>query len=260
MVKRSPFAKPSAQIIHGPFGAPLIEARNLSYESRGTMLLHGLAFTIRRGRRTVILGPNGSGKSILLRLMHGLLKPSYGEVLFDGQPRTTQTTIPQAMVFQKPVLLRRSVARNLKFAARLTASARQEQEALVERALHDARLTHLAARPARSLSGGEQQRLAIARALLSRPELLFLDEPTSNLDPASVNAVERQILAASETGISVVMVTHDLGQARRLGEDVLFLQGGELVESGPADQVLHTPQTAAVQAWIDGELFLGGPR
>jgi tungstate transport system ATP-binding protein len=160
------------------------------------------------------------------------------------------------MVFQRPVMLRRSVLANLRFALRIKGLSGAERSARETEALDLARLSDLAHRPARVLSGGEQQRLAIARAMACRPELLLLDEPTANLDPASTKAIEDLIIAASDAGITVVMVTHDAGQARRLGQDALFVHAGKVAEAAPAETLLSAPYSAPARAWCAGRLFL----
>lgn len=233
----------------------LLACRGLSFEAGGKRLIDDLTVAIRPGRRSLIMGPNGAGKSVLLRLMHGLIAPTGGEVLFQGRPLDRAARHAQAMVFQRPVMLRRSVLANLKFALTvrgITGVARARQAA---EALDMARLGDMARRPARVLSGGEQQRLALARALVCQPRLLFLDEPTSSLDPASTHAIEDLINAAHARGVSIVMVTHDLGQARRMGDDVIFLQNGTLAEAGPLQDVLAAPKAAATRAWLEGRLY-----
>ncbi|WP_305987781.1 phosphate ABC transporter ATP-binding protein [Roseibium sp. MMSF_3544] len=238
-------------------GEPILEARNLGFEAGGQRLLHGVDVSVRRGARTLIMGPNGAGKSLLLRLMHGLIKPKEGEVLWQGSPLTKKTMRAQAMVFQRPVLLRRSVLANLKFALSVRGLQGRPRAEKIDQALASAGLSHLAHRPARVLSGGEQQRLAVVRALACEPDLLFLDEPTANLDPASTAAIEKLVLEANAQGITIVLVTHDAGQAKRLGEDVIFLQDGRIAETGPVDQVLNRPRSEPARAWRDGRLYLG---
>lgn len=247
-----------------PFGqrhpdepAPQLEARNLSFSAGGLQLLDKVDLKIRPGSRTLIVGPNGAGKSLLLRLLHGLLKPSEGEVRWQGNALDANGKRAQAMVFQRPVLLRRSVFANLKFALSVRGTRGTARQQKIERALASAGLGHLANRPARVLSGGEQQRLAVVRALACDPELLFLDEPTANLDPASTAAIEDLILEANGRGVTIVLVTHDQGQARRLGEELVFLQDGQVAEAGPARQVLDTPQSEPARAWHEGRIYLG---
>lgn len=234
----------------------LIELRGARLELRGTRLLDGVDATIRSGRRTVILGANGAGKSLLLRVMHGLVRPSGGEVLWHGRPLDKAARRAQAMVFQRPVMLRRSVLANLRFALAVRGIGRAERRERARAALADAGLEALADRPARVLSGGEQQRLAIARALAAEPEILFLDEPTASLDPAATDAVETLIAEANARGIAIVLVTHDRGQARRVGQDALFMHAGRVVEGGDVARLLETPRSAPARAWTEGRLHL----
>ncbi|WP_084650331.1 ATP-binding cassette domain-containing protein [Stappia stellulata] len=237
--------------------APLLmQARKLSFCPNGKPLVDTVDLDIREGRRLVVMGANGAGKSLLLRLLHGLLPPSGGEVVWQGKPLDRAAMREQAMVFQRPVMLRRSVIANLQFALAVRGIGGTERRRRVEEALEQARLGDLARHPARVLSGGEQQRLALARALACTPRLLFLDEPTASLDPASTLAIENLIATAHARGITIVMITHDKGQARRLGDDIAFLHGGRLVETGPAARVLETPNSGAARAWLEGRLYL----
>lgn len=237
--------------------APLLQVRELGFSAGGERLLDKVDVDIRRGARTLIMGPNGAGKSLLLRLMHGLLQPEEGAILWQGGRLDADACRAQAMVFQRPVLLRRSVLANLKFALSVRGLRGRERAERMRSALADAGLDHLARRPARVLSGGEQQRLSLVRALAMEPELLFLDEPTANLDPASTAAIEQLVLEANARGVTVVLVTHDAGQARRLGQDLVFLQDGSVVETGPVETVLNSPQSEPVRAWRGGRIYLG---
>ena len=241
----------------GSLAPTLIETRGLRFSMRGQRLIDGVDLQIGQGRRTVVMGANGAGKSLLLRLLHGLLRPDAGEVLWNGRPLDRAGREAQAMVFQRPVMLRRSVLGNLRFALAVRGVRGAERRAREAEALRRARLTNLARRPARVLSGGEQQRLAIARALACDPEVLFLDEPTSSLDPASTQAVEDLIAGAHATGVTIVLVTHDPGQARRIGDDVVFMHDGRVSEAGPAARVLDAPRSEAARAWLEGRLFIG---
>lgn len=236
---------------------PLLEARSLRFVTGGQTLIHGIDLSIEAGKRTLIMGANGSGKSLLLRLLHGLITPSAGEILWRGHAPGRAARRTQAMVFQRPVMLRRSVLANLNFALKVHGISGRAGTARVHEALEMARLTDLANHPARVLSGGEQQRLAVARALVCEPELLFLDEPTSSLDPASTQMIEDLVNAAHARGVTVVMVTHDLGQARRMGDEVIFLHAGCVSECGPIDQVLDAPRSEAARAWTQGRLYTG---
>lgn len=244
------------QAAHAAEGGPALAAKGLVFEAGGQRLIDGIDIALRPGGRTVILGANGAGKSLLLRLLHGLAAPTAGQVFWDGRPLDRAARRAQAMVFQRPVMLRRSVLANLRFALTACGVRGAERTERAEEALALARLEDLAQRPARVLSGGEQQRLAIARALACRPKVLFLDEPTASLDPASTHAVEALIRKADERGVTVALVTHDAGQARRLGDDVVFLHAGRVAEEGPARLVLQQPRSDAARAWLDGRLHL----
>jgi len=224
----------------------------LVFEAGGRRLLHGLSFDLAAGRRSVILGPNGAGKSLLLRLCHGLLTPTAGSVRWRCPDR--QARAAQAMVFQRPVMLRRSAAGNVSYALARRGVPRRNRPELVERALAETGIGHLAEMPARVLSAGEQQLLALARARVLEPEVLFLDEPTASLDPAATRAVEETIRAIAEAGTKIVLTTHDLAQARRMAEEVLFLDDGRLLEHGPAHAFFARPATHEARAYLRGEL------
>lgn len=234
----------------------ILEARGLSFAVGGKRLVDAVDIEISAGRRTVIMGPNGAGKSLLLRLLHGLISPTSGQVLWQGKPLDTRARQEQAMVFQRPVMLRRSVLSNIRFALGVRGLSRKTRDAREAEALRRAGLAEAANRPARVLSGGEQQRLAVARALSCGPSVLFLDEPTASLDPAATSAVETLVRQASDDGVTVIMVTHDAGQARRLGEDLVFMHAGRVAETGPLDACLEAPRSAALKAWLAGEIYL----
>jgi tungstate transport system ATP-binding protein len=231
-------------------------AQALTFEAGGQTLLDGLDLALDRTETTVIMGPNGAGKSLLLRLLHGLLTPTAGEVRWNGRAPDRAVRRRQAMVFQKPVLLRRSVLANLTYALSVHGVVRGEQRVRAQEALAEAGLERLARRPARVLSGGEQQRLALARAWATRPEVLFLDEPTANLDPAGAHAVECMVTAIKDRGTKIVLTTHDLGQARRLADEVVFLHRGRLVERSPAQTFFDQPQSEQARAFLSGDLVL----
>jgi tungstate transport system ATP-binding protein len=211
-------------------------------------IIQPLSLELEAGPSTIILGANGAGKSVLMRLMHGLLAPTQGRISWNADtPRPRQ-----AMVFQRPVMLRRSALANVAYALKI---ARVENTArLALDALKEVGLAHLAHRPARVLSGGEQQRLALARAWALHPEVLFLDEPTASLDPSATREVEAIIRAFDASGTKIVMATHNLGQARRLGDEVLFLHHGRLVERSAVDRFFRQPASAEAAAFIKGEL------
>ncbi len=231
-----------------------IEARDLRMARNGKALLDVARLSLDGAGPTLILGPNGAGKSLLLRCLHGLIQPDHGVVLQDGARQNTDHRAKQAMVFQKPVLLRRSVAANLDFVLKRAGMSRVERQSKIAGLLAEGGLEGKATQSARSLSGGEAQRLAILRALASSPETLFLDEPTSALDPSATQAIERMILRASDRGVRIVMVTHDVGQARRLAADIVMMHGGRVVEHGVAAQVLDQPESSATKRFLAGGL------
>ncbi len=231
-----------------------LAVEGLGYRAGGRALVAGLDFRLEAGGLTVILGPNGAGKTLTLRMCHGLLAPTEGRVRWLGS--AARPAFRQAMVFQRPVMLRRSARGNLAHALACRGVARAGRGARVEAALARTELSHLAHMPARVLSGGEQQRLALARAWALEPEVLFLDEPTANLDPASSRAVEEVIAAIHRAGTKVVMTTHDLGQARRLADEVLFLCEGRLLERAPAVSFFESPATPEARAFLAGELVI----
>ena len=213
-----------------------------------------MTLTLERGSRTILLGPNGAGKSLTLRLCHGLIAPSRGSITWHGG-KNNAVRLAQAMVFQRPVMLRRSVYANIDYALSLRKLPRGERKDLVDEALLRAGLKDYARRPARVLSAGEQQRLALARAWALRPQVLFLDEPTANLDPASTRAVEEMITGIDSTGTKIIMTTHDLGQARRLAEEILFLHAGKLLEQVSAKSFFQNPASIEANAYLNGELL-----
>ena len=232
---------------------PALAVRGLSYEAAGVRLLRGVDLTLSAGGVTVILGPNGAGKSLLLRLIHGLIEPAAGTILWDGAPLSAELRRRQAMVFQKPVLLRRSVASNVDFAL---ASRGARDPARRDALLRRVGLSGRGRDPARRLSGGEQQRLALARALATGPEVLLLDEPTASLDPASTLTIEEVVARHAASGAKVVFVTHDIAQARRLADDVVFLQAGRVAEHAPAACFFAGPASAAARDHLAGRLPL----
>jgi tungstate transport system ATP-binding protein len=225
--------------------------RDVSFTAGGVAILERVSLTFDAGARTVILGPNGAGKSVLLRLCHGLLRPTAGTIAWQGA-RGRQR--PDAMVFQRPVMLRRSVLGNVEYGLKLAGAGKSERRAVAMQRLEAVGLARLAARPARRLSGGEQQRVALARAWALDPALLFLDEPTASLDPAATRLVEAIVAAMQQAGTKIVMTTHDLGQARRIADEIVFLHRGRIVEHAPAAEFFAAPKSPEAAAFIRGEL------
>jgi len=231
-----------------------LKTQDLCFAVNGKRIIDHINLSIIDHGITVILGPNGAGKSVLLRLLHGLFKPDKGEVRWGGRLVDEGVRKRQALVFQRPVMMRRSVADNIRFV--LSVRGFKDQRQRLGKALELAGLEHQANQPAPKLSGGEQQRLAIARALALEPEILILDEPSANLDPAASLAIEQLIEAARDDGKKVILVTHDLGQARRLGDEIIFMHLGRIIEHSPCDIFFKTPQTEQSRAYVAGGLLL----
>jgi len=223
----------------------------VSFAVNGHTIIDRISVVFDAGLRTIIVGPNGAGKSVFMRLCHGLLKPTGGIVRWNVE---TGARGRQAMVLQRPVMLRRSALANIEYALKLQGVSGPERRERALEALEVVGLRDLAARSARVMSGGEQQRVALARAWALRPEVLFLDEPTASLDPTASAEVERIVQTIHAAGTKIVMSTHNLGQARRLGDEVLFIYGGRLVERAPVDQFFKQPATAEAAAFLKGEL------
>ena len=231
-----------------------ITIEDVSIRSGGVTILESISLVLAPGAPTVLIGPNGSGKSSLIRLAMGLLSPTSGRIVWGGRVATESDR--RAIVFQRPVMLRRSVAGNIAFALRGRAAGRRDRAKRVAALLDLVGLSALGARPARRLSGGEQQRLALARALAREPEILFLDEPTANLDPAATKAVEDIVAQVAAAGVKIVLATHDLGEARRLAGDIVFMVRGRIHEHASAKSFFAGPGTREAQAFINGDLVI----
>jgi tungstate transport system ATP-binding protein len=228
-----------------------IEARGLTVRLGGHAALNGVDLALDGQGPVAVLGANGAGKSVLLRTLHGLIAPTSGEVLWSGS-----ATRPgdQAMVFQRPVLLRRGTLANVEYALAVNGVAGSERRSRALEALARVGLAHLATRPARILSGGEQQRLALARAWALRPRVMFLDEPTASLDPAAAAEVERIIAEIKAAGTALVFATHHLGFARRIASEVVFLSEGRVAEKGRVENFFASPRSLEAAAYLRGEL------
>jgi tungstate transport system ATP-binding protein len=228
-----------------------IKCETVSFATGATRILHGVEMRLAPGRPTVLMGPNGCGKTTLLKLAMGLVTPTSGSITFGGGAAPAGS---RAIVFQKPVMLRRTAAANVAYALRT--AGKSASEAKVRHLLDLAHIASLADRPARRLSGGEQQRLALARALACEPQVLLLDEPTSSLDPSSTKLVEDIIAQVSASGIKVVMATHDIGQARRLAGDVVFLVKGWMIEHTASDRFFTDPVSEEARRFLAGNLVI----
>ncbi len=223
----------------------------VTFAVSGKTIIDRVSMEITEGPRTVILGPNGAGKSVLMRLCHGLFAPTSGSITWRGAANGRKR---QAMVFQRPIMLRRSALANVVYGLKLAGIAPGERDLRARDVIDAVGLAGVSERPARVLSGGEQQKLALARAWALGPEVLFLDEPTANLDPGATREVETIIGQIRASGTKIVMTTHSLGQARRLGDEILFLSQGRLVERAEADRFFRQPASAEAAAFLREEL------
>ena len=221
---------------------------------RDLVILDRVNLMLAPGAPAVLIGPNGSGKTTLLRLAMGLIAPTSGRVTWAG--RDDLPPERRAIVFQRPAMLRRSTAGNVRYALAAANVARSDRARRTADLLSLVGLAGFERRPARRLSGGEQQRLALARALARDPDVLFLDEPSASLDPAATKAIEDIVHQIVARGVKVVMSTHDLAQARRVGGEVALMHRGRLVESAPAAEFFNSPRTQEARRFVAGELLV----
>lgn len=241
-----PFAPPSN------LGAKtLISADDIHVSFRGKKVLNGLSFGVPSSGITALLGPNGGGKSLTLRLLAGLLDEFEGELTMGAQLQQRRM-----IVFQSPVLLRRSVKANLSHALKVYGTPRNERPDRLAALLDAAGLGQKAETPARALSGGEKQLLAMVRAIAAEPNLLLLDEPTASLDPHSVAAIETLTREVADRGAKIILVSHDWAQAQRLADDVLFLHNGRITEHSSAHKFFAKPTSPEAQQYLEGRLLL----
>lgn len=254
LVDAKTFTEPEVIANRMPITLPL-RVRDLVFEINGVRVLDGVNLDIPAAGCTAVLGYNGAGKSVLMRLLHGLLVPTSGEIQWSGSFDAEQIAQRQSMVFQTPVLLRRSVEANIRYALTKRGFKGDERGSQIEDALEQTNLLNLRHRHARVLSGGERQRVAIARALAVKPEVVFLDEPTASLDPAATIAIESILHRASSNGCKLIAVTQSVGQALRLANDIVFMHHGKVVEHTPRDEFLETPRSDVARAFVDGKLY-----
>ena len=232
-----------------------LRAEGLVFETGGKRLVDGIDLVVGRGERLALVGPNGAGKTLTLRLLHGLVAPTEGRVEWAAGGGSTAGRKRHAMVFQKPVMLRRSALANVKHTLVAAGYPGPEIADRAMAALSRFGLDSVAARQARVLSGGEQQRLAIARAAGLEPDVLFLDEPTAALDPGATRQIEAMFDELHGAGVTLIFSTHDLGQARRLATRAAVFSKGRIIEMGPVPDILESPQSAEARAFLNGELL-----
>ena len=227
-----------------------LEIKNLNYSIGSKEILYNLNIKIISDKITVIMGPNGAGKSIFLKILNGIIRPTSGKILWNEKVDKSLVLNGQALVFQKPILLRRSVEANLDFFDKLTNLNNYDKNQLLK--IVD--LLDQKNQPARLLSLGEQQRLSLIRALLLRPRLIMLDEPTANLDPASTKIIEDIIISLKEFGIKIIFVTHNILQAKRLADEVIFFDKGKLIEHSNSKEFFLNSKSMKVNNYLNGIL------
>jgi tungstate transport system ATP-binding protein len=231
-----------------------IAFEDVSFAANGVTVLDRVNLVLTAGSPTVLIGPNGSGKTTLLRMAMGLLAPSSGRISWAG--RELHPPSRRSFMFQRPTMLRRTAAGNIRYALKAASIPSDRLEGRIDELLRMVGLMGLGGRPARRLSGGEQQHLALARALARDPTVLFLDEPTASLDPTATKAFEDVVQSIVAQGIKVVMSTHDLGEARRLAGEIVLLHKGRVIESAAAAAFFNSPQSAEARKFLLGDLLV----
>ncbi|MGJ8547150.1 MAG: ATP-binding cassette domain-containing protein [Sulfitobacter sp.] len=234
--------------------AELFPMRAVGVESRwrGQRLCGPIDLELGAEGTTVVIGPNGAGKTTLLRLLHGTARLSGGRI--DWACSTEEARHHQGFVFQRPVMLRRSVLENLTYPLQLRGQSKAQARGAAQAWAERVGLAGLLERPALVLSGGEQQKLALARALITNPKLLFLDEPCASLDGRATREIEEILSSAKAAGTRMILSTHDMGQARRLADEVVFLLGGRLHERAPAGEFFNSAKTPQARAFLRGDI------
>ena len=221
-----------------------------SYDDR--QVLDAKEGRVRNGSRTAIVGPNGAGKSTLLKIIAGLESPDEGTVLYNGNNQFPQMDV--TLVFQKPYLISSTVEKNIAYPMKLRGFSPEQIENRITELTEELNLSGFRKQKSWKLSGGETQKVALARALSFRPKLLLLDEPTANIDPYTTSEIERMLLSITDT--TIIMVTHNLAQAKRVCNDIIMLHEGQIVETGRAAEVLTAPKSEKARRFIEGELLI----
>jgi len=229
-----------------------MQAEGLTVRKGGRKILQGVSVTLAAQGLTIVMGPNGAGKSTLLKTLHGMERLITGQITWSQPNAAAQDR--QAFVFQNPTLMRRTVLDNVAYPLTLKGMSKAKARDIAAGWLDKVHLTKALNQRASDLSGGERQKMALVRALIREPELLFLDEPCANLDGRATRELEEMLQATNSAGTRIVMATHDLGQAKRLATDVLFLHQGQLLEHTPAEVFFETPQSPQAQAFLNGDI------
>ncbi len=243
----------SKKVLEDTHNLTPIQLTDLSVVLSQKIILDKINCKIKSNSITAVLGPNGAGKSIFLQTINGLVSVQSGRLTFNLMENNQEIREQQAMVFQTPVLLRRTVMANMQFVSKLR---NKESNRSLNNILNKVGLEGYEKKPARLLSGGEKQRLSMARALIVNPNLLLLDEPTANLDPYSLNLIEDLVLEENSIGKTVIFTTHDMSQAKRLATDVIFLNKGKVLEQTVSKRFFKNPKTLEAQKYINGEILI----
>ena len=233
-----------------------ITGRDIQIQRGNRTVLDVPNISVGRAACTALVGPNGAGKSLLIKTLSGLLTPDKGEIFWGAASPQESNRFRVGMLLQRPVLLQRSALSNVVYALRAAGVSRKEANLQARASLERAGLSELVDVSADHLSGGEQQRLALARALAVKPDMLFLDEATANVDPASTLAIERQLLTAIDAGLGVVFISHDMGQVNRLAQEVVLLHHGKVVEQCERTHFFEHTNNPVSRRWLTGEILV----
>ncbi len=244
------------QIAQSRLAVRPVSGRALRIERAGRVLLSVPEIEFGAAGCSVIVGPNGAGKSLLVRTLCGLIKVDGGRVCWAGTAPDAVRRHQVGLLLQRPVLLRRTAMQNITYALQTTGMDRRTAVEHACKSLDEAGLGTVMEVPSHRLSGGEQQRVALARALALKPDMLFLDEATANVDPASTLVIEQQLLGAMRAGLQVVMVSHDVGQVRRLANEVVLMHKGQIVEQSPRQAFFEQTNNPVSRRWLAGELLV----
>lgn len=232
-----------------------LQVDDLEKDYRQLKALQEVSFKIEGGNIIVLLGVNGAGKTTLLRILAGLEAPSKGRISINGELMTPQSLRKAStLVFQKTVMFNRNVYDNLAFGLRIRGKTTNETTEAISDALEAVGLADFQKRKARKTSGGEQQRISLARAFLLSPRILLLDEPTANLDPNSARIIEKAIINHKRPDTIIIMATHNLGQAKRLADQIFHIHSGEIVEAATPKDLFSNPQQEVTRKFVRGEL------
>ncbi len=232
-----------------------LRLENIEKNYRTVKALDSVSLDIEGGKTVALLGINGSGKTTLLRIIAGLEKQDKGNILFNNK-KVSAKELRQigTLVFQKTAMLSRSVYENLAFGLRIRGKTDHEIKGEIAQVLHDVGLRNFEKRKAKKTSGGEQQRIALARAFLINPQILLLDEPTSNLDPNNTLIIERAVMNRRKEGNVVMLATHNLIQAKLLADEIVHIHNGKIVETASPEEFFNNPRSEITQKFINGEL------